>query len=58
MKKSVIISGASGGIGGALSRLFAREGYGVMLCYRQGKERAMQLEEELCGLGMDAHAVL
>ena len=58
MKKSVIISGGSGGIGGATARLFAENGYGVLICYRTGEDRATALEAELQEQGFDAHAVL
>ena len=55
--KSVIISGGSGGIGQALARRFAEKGYGVLIGYRTGEDRATALAEALCRQGFDAHAV-
>lgn len=45
--KNVLITGASGGIGQALARAFARAGYGVALHYHRGKETAAALAAEL-----------
>ena len=57
MKKSVIISGGSGGIGSAIARRFAEAGYGVIIGYRTNEDRAAALEKELSARGLDAHAV-
>jgi short-subunit dehydrogenase len=46
MKKSVLITGASSGIGLEFVRIFAREGYHVILTARR-KERLEELAEEL-----------
>lgn len=45
MRKTVIITGASGGIGGAAATAFARAGYNVAAHYGKSKAAA----EELCG---------
>ena len=45
--KTVVVTGASGGIGSALSRAFAREGAQVALCYRKGRETAEALRDEI-----------
>src|SRR3954453_5313940 len=45
--KGVIVTGASGGIGGACARLFAAEGANVLVHYHQGRERAFALADEI-----------
>lgn len=45
--KNVLITGASGGIGQALARAFARAGYGVGLHYHHGEAAACRLAKEL-----------
>jgi 3-hydroxy acid dehydrogenase/malonic semialdehyde reductase len=46
MEKTIIITGASSGIGLATARLLAENGYRLILCGRR-KERLQQLQEEL-----------
>lgn len=57
MKKSVIITGASGGIGRAAARRFAEEGWQVVIQYLTGETRAMELLHELRAKGRIAIAV-
>lgn len=45
--KTVLITGASGGIGSAAARAFHREGYRVVLHYHSGEESANALHDEL-----------
>ena len=56
-KKIALITGASGGIGGACAETLARAGYTVLLHACHGPERAKALADRLCGEGCDAHAV-
>ncbi len=47
--KTVLVTGASGGIGGAISRLFARNGYKVGMNYNNNKDVAERLANEIGG---------
>jgi len=55
--KVVIVTGASRGIGAAISRAFAREGAFVIVNYLQNKEMAEQVASECIELGGDGWAV-
>jgi 3-oxoacyl-[acyl-carrier protein] reductase len=45
----VLVTGASGGIGGACARAFTAEGARVAIHYHRGEERAFALSRELAG---------
>ncbi|NBI09663.1 SDR family oxidoreductase [Colidextribacter sp. OB.20] len=51
---SVLITGASRGIGAATARLFAREGWNVAVNYSRSRSEAEELARELSGLGVRA----
>ena len=53
--KTVLITGASRGIGAETARTFARQGYTVFINYNQSAESAKQLKAELNQQGFDAH---
>ena len=57
MSKTVLITGASGGIGSACVRLFAAEGYKVSIHYNTDKAAADKLKDELHGIGCEAVSV-
>jgi len=57
MMKTVLITGASRGIGAATARLFAAHGYRVAVHYHQSKDQADALVAELTASGADAFAV-
>ena len=58
MKKTAIVTGASGGIGQAICRALARDGYNLILHYNSSREKAEELARELCeGFGTDVHTV-
>lgn len=54
MKKTVLITGASRGIGKATAELFARHGHHVLINYRQSKETAYSLVNSLKSQGYSA----
>lgn len=56
MSKTVIVTGASGGIGAACARAFAGEGYNVVAGYFSSKERAEALVEDIRTSGGEASA--
>jgi 3-oxoacyl-[acyl-carrier protein] reductase len=47
MNKSVLITGACGGIGEAMCREFAKEGYDVVIHYNSSEDKALALKNEL-----------
>ena len=52
MKKTVMITGASRGIGRATARLFAKEGYNVIINYHSSEQPAEKLAQELKAMGL------
>ena len=54
MKKSVIITGASRGIGRATALAFAQKGYDLLICYQSREEAAQKTAEEAAALGVRA----
>ena len=52
--KTVLITGASRGIGRACALAFAREGYAVAACWPKNEAAARALLDELSALGCDA----
>ncbi len=49
--ESVIVTGASGGIGSEIARLFAKNGYGVILHYNKNEEKARRIAREILDRG-------
>lgn len=56
-KNTVVITGASRGIGAACARLFAQRGWRVVIGYNKSEGRAKELEHELCESGCEALAL-
>ena len=56
-KKTVLITGASGGIGQEAARRFAAEGYDVAIHYHRGEAQAKALAQELTAAGHNAITV-
>ena len=50
MSKTVLVTGASGGIGSAVAKLFAQNGYNVAVHYHTAKETAQRLCEQIGGM--------
>lgn len=57
MKRCVLITGASGGIGAAIAHTFAKQGDSVVLGYHTGKERAEALRQAIESAGGSCCAV-
>lgn len=57
MSKTVLVTGASGGIGGACARLFAAEGYKVAIHFNSDEAAANKLKGELLSAGCEAVCV-
>lgn len=55
--QTVVITGASRGIGAACARLFAAKGWQVVIGYYKSEEKALQLEKELQQEGCRAKAI-
>lgn len=51
---AILVLGGSGGIGAAVCRRFAAEGYAVAIQYHRGEARAAALQDELRADGCDA----
>jgi len=54
MRKSVIITGASRGIGKATALLFAKNGYDLLLCYQSRETEAREVAAQASTLGVRA----
>ena len=57
MTKTVLLTGASGSLGGAIARGLARAGYTMTLCCRSKLERAEALRDELIASGGQARVL-
>lgn len=56
-RKTVLITGASGGIGAAAAEAFAAEGYAVAIHYHEGESSARALADRLTAAGHEAITV-
>jgi NAD(P)-dependent dehydrogenase (short-subunit alcohol dehydrogenase family) len=57
MKKILLVTGGSRGIGAAISRLAVREGYAVAINYRANREAALELVDKIRSEGGEAVAI-
>ncbi len=55
MRKTVLITGGSRGIGAACVRAFAEAGYATVFLYNRSGEAAKALVRQLCAAGHDVH---
>lgn len=53
MKKNIVVTGASRGIGAAIVKLLAESGYNVLLNYNESEEKAKQIQHELDQKGIN-----
>lgn len=53
MKKNIIVTGASRGIGAAIVKLLAESGHNVILNYNKSEEKAKQIQHELDQKGIN-----
>lgn len=51
-KRTAVVVGATGGVGAAVARKFASQGYDLVLVFRSNVERARALDAELAGTGV------
>ncbi|MFP4078954.1 MAG: SDR family NAD(P)-dependent oxidoreductase [Candidatus Izemoplasmataceae bacterium] len=54
LERIALVTGASGGLGRAISSRLARDGFRVVLHYRSHEDKAKQLQNELLEEGLDA----
>lgn len=54
MSKTVVVTGASGGIGREISLKFAEQGYNVSLMYHNSEDEAVNLKNEIEALGVNS----
>lgn len=54
MKKTVLVTGASRGIGAEIAREFAKAGYNVVVNFCKNREKAENLAKEIGGVAMQA----
>lgn len=57
MNRTAIVTGGAGGIGEAICKRLARDGFSVVIAYRTSEKRAMRLAEEIAASGGRAEAV-
>ncbi len=57
MKKTVLITGSSRGIGRATAKKFAREGYNIIVNYYKSEDKVFSLVEQLLSSGVNAIAI-
>jgi len=57
INKTVLITGASRGIGSAIAKVFSENNYNVIINYLNSEKNALELEEEINEMGYSATAI-
>lgn len=57
MIKTAVITGGSGGIGAAIAKALAKEGYNTAIIYHNSQKKALDLCEELLNMGYSAFTI-
>ena len=57
MTESILVTGSSRGIGAAIARRLARDGFDIVLHYRSGADQAQAVADEIRTLGRDARVL-
>lgn len=55
-RRVALVAGGSGGIGGAVCRRLAKDGWDIALTYHSRREAAEEVVRQVCDLGADAQA--
>lgn len=57
MRKRVLVTGAAKRLGAEIARMLAKQGYDVVIHYRNSKKEAEQIAEECRSFGVDAQLI-
>ena len=55
MNKTLLVTGATRGIGREIAITFAKNGYNIAFCYKSSDEKAKSLSDELSAIGSSVY---